>query len=134
MYFIAPEESKKRKHRKKYYSTLFYSKLRWMKYSYVLPDGSLGTVDFVDDAGQIQMKWDNSSSLALIYGTDVFRIIPNVSVTKYIIKGILENKPVYYKKTSIFGDLNGMFLILLNQLKMLHYMILLKKQRKYALT
>lgn len=75
-------------------------KLEWMKDPYGLPDGSLGTVDFVDDAGQIQMKWDNGSSLALIYGTDVFRIIPNVSGTKYIIKGILENKPVYYKKTT----------------------------------
>ena len=41
-------------------------KLEWMKDPYALPDGSLGTVDYVDDAGQIQMKWDNGSSLALM--------------------------------------------------------------------
>ena len=75
-------------------------KLEWMKDPYALPDSSLGTVDFVDDAGQIQMKWDNGSSLALIYGVDIFRIIPDVSNTKYVIKGILNNKTLYYKKTT----------------------------------
>lgn len=75
-------------------------KLEWMKDPYALPDGSLGTVDYVDDAGQIQMKWDNGSSLALIYNEDIFRIIPNESGTKYVIKGFLDNKPVYYKKTT----------------------------------
>lgn len=75
-------------------------KLEWMKDPYALPDGSLGTVDFVDDAGQIQMKWDNGSSLALIYGEDIFKIIPSDCDTKYVIKGILDNKTVYYKKTT----------------------------------
>ena len=75
-------------------------KLEWMKDPYALPDGSLGTVDFVDDAGQIQMKWDNGSSLALIYGVDVFRIIPSECGTNFIIKGILDKKEVYYKKTT----------------------------------
>ena len=37
-----------------------------------VPDNTLGTVDFVDDAGQIHMKWDNGSTLALIYEVDHF--------------------------------------------------------------
>ena len=62
-----------------------------------VPEGSLGTVDFVDDAGQIQMKWDNGSSLALIYGEDIFQIIPNECGTKFVIKGLINNKTLYFK-------------------------------------
>ena len=40
-----------------------------------LTPGSEGTVTFVDDAGQIHMKWDSGSTLALIPGEDVFTII-----------------------------------------------------------
>lgn len=38
--------------------------------------GEEGEVDFVDDAGQIHMKWDNGRSLALIPGEDSFSKIP----------------------------------------------------------
>ena len=38
-----------------------------------LTRGDKGTVDFVDDAGQIHMRWDNGSSLALLPGEDSFR-------------------------------------------------------------
>lgn len=34
--------------------------------------GDLGTLKFVDDAGQIHVNWDNGSSLALIPGEDTF--------------------------------------------------------------
>ena len=34
------------------------------------PVGSWGTVTFVDDAGNIHVKWDEGGSLALIYGVD----------------------------------------------------------------
>lgn len=37
--------------------------------------GLKGTVKFVDDAGQIHMRWDNGSSLALNVEEDVFRIV-----------------------------------------------------------
>lgn len=40
-----------------------------------MPSGLMGTVDFVDDAGQIQMTWDNGRSLALIPGEDEFFIV-----------------------------------------------------------
>lgn len=40
-----------------------------------VPSGTLGTVDYVDDAGQIQMTWDNGRTLALIESEDAFEII-----------------------------------------------------------
>lgn len=38
-----------------------------------VPVGTIGEVDFIDDAGQIHMKWQNGSRLALIPGEDSFR-------------------------------------------------------------
>ena len=37
-----------------------------------VPEGTVGEVDFIDDAGQIHMKWENGSSLALIPEVDKF--------------------------------------------------------------
>lgn len=37
--------------------------------------GITGTVDMVDDIGQIHMKWENGSSLALNIGVDKFIIV-----------------------------------------------------------
>lgn len=36
---------------------------------------SIGVVDYVDDAGQIHMKWENGRTLALIPSVDKFIII-----------------------------------------------------------
>jgi len=44
-------------------------------YNRSLHAGSLGTVDFVDDAGTVFCKWDCGSGLGLIVGEDEFRII-----------------------------------------------------------
>lgn len=38
-----------------------------------VPPGARGTVQYVDDMGQIGMKWDNGSSLSLVPGEDSFR-------------------------------------------------------------
>ena len=40
-----------------------------------VPPGTRGTVDFVDDAGQIHMKWDNGRTLAIVPSEDDFRKI-----------------------------------------------------------
>lgn len=42
---------------------------------YGVPDKAIGTVDFVDDAGQIHVTWDCGSSLALIPAVDKFLFI-----------------------------------------------------------
>lgn len=42
---------------------------------YFLPHpGTKGTVQGVDDMGQIMMHWDNGSSLSLVPGYDKFKI------------------------------------------------------------
>jgi len=50
-------------------------KLNFMDDNYSVPSGTCGTVDFVDDEGQIHMIWDNGRTLALIDGIDSFEII-----------------------------------------------------------
>ena len=46
-----------------------------------MPPGSRGTVDHVDDIGQIHMKWENGSTLALIVGIDQFEIVAQQNET-----------------------------------------------------
>ena len=41
-----------------------------------VPVGTCGTVDHIDDMGNIHMKWDTGSSLALIPGVDEWEEIP----------------------------------------------------------
>ena len=40
-----------------------------------IPSGTIGTVEFVDDAGQLHTSWEGNGSLALIYGVDDWRKI-----------------------------------------------------------
>jgi len=40
-----------------------------------MTSGLMGTVDFVDDIGQLQMTWDNGRSLALVPGEDSFTAV-----------------------------------------------------------
>ncbi|WP_028515220.1 DUF4314 domain-containing protein [Ruminococcus flavefaciens] len=43
---------------------------------YPLPPGSIGEVELVDDAGNINMKWECGRGLSLIAGVDSFEVIP----------------------------------------------------------
>lgn len=40
-----------------------------------VPPGTTGSVAYVDDAGNVHMKWDNGRSLSLIPDEDNFTII-----------------------------------------------------------
>ena len=40
-----------------------------------MPNGLQGTVRFVDDIGQVHMRWDNGSTLALHVNEDSFKIL-----------------------------------------------------------
>ena len=49
--------------------------LKHMEDMQAVPDGTLGTVLHVDDAGTIHMLWDNGRGLGLIEGEDEFHIM-----------------------------------------------------------
>lgn len=34
--------------------------------------GEVGTIDFIDDEGQIHMRWNNGRTLAIVVGVDKF--------------------------------------------------------------
>ena len=42
-----------------------------------VPDGTVGEVQYIDDAGNIHMIWQNGRMLSLIEGADDFTIITN---------------------------------------------------------
>lgn len=44
-----------------------------MEDNWAVPEGTCGTVEIVDDAGQIHMKWDNGRTLAIVPQVDKFR-------------------------------------------------------------
>lgn len=46
---------------------------------YPISAGSIGEVEYVDDAGNIHMKWKNGGSLSLIDGVDRFTVLKNSS-------------------------------------------------------
>lgn len=60
-----------------------------------VPPGTRGTVDYVDDADQIHMKWDNGRTLALVIGEDEFRTLDQDEINeercKKFIEGVNKN-------------------------------------------
>lgn len=60
---------------KKTYPTGTKIELDHMEDPQAVPPGTKGTVEYVDDIGQIHVKWENGSGLALIYGVDYFHTI-----------------------------------------------------------
>ncbi len=42
-----------------------------------IPGGTVGEVQYIDDAGNIHMVWENGRTLSLIDGVDDFTIITN---------------------------------------------------------
>ena len=44
-----------------------------------IPDGTLGTVDHVDDIGDVHTRWDNGRYLAFIPSVDTYEIIGSSS-------------------------------------------------------
>jgi hypothetical protein len=37
--------------------------------------GTQGTIEFIDDAGGLHMKWDNGRTLGIVPGEDSFKVI-----------------------------------------------------------
>lgn len=50
-------------------------KLIWMNDKHSVPPQTKGTVDHVDDIGQLHVKWDNGRTLAVIPHEDIFILI-----------------------------------------------------------
>jgi len=48
-----------------------------------VPDGTYGQIYYIDDIGNIIVKWENGSSLALIPDIDEFEIISEDEIKKY---------------------------------------------------
>lgn len=40
-----------------------------------VPAGTIGTIEYIDDANHIHVKWDNGSCLSLIPGIDRYFIL-----------------------------------------------------------
>lgn len=60
-----------------------------------VPPGTRGTVQYVDDIGQIGIKWDNGSSLSLIPGEDSYRKLTEEELAEEQNDGMDEdNSPV----------------------------------------
>ncbi|WP_286154459.1 DUF3846 domain-containing protein [Thomasclavelia cocleata] len=70
-------------------------------------DGMLGTVDHVDDAGQIHMKWDNGRALAIVPEVDSFSIVDE-DISKDMIRVLIIEAENHPRIENIHNDLKTM--------------------------
>lgn len=56
--------------------------LNHMEDQWAVPSGTRGTVEHVDDAGQIHPKWDNGRTLAIVPEIDSFRKLTEQELRK----------------------------------------------------
>lgn len=73
-----------------------------------VPDGTMGTVKHIDDAGQIHMYWDNGSGLALIPEADDFEIVESVPKREDKIRIIIVEPNEHPRMEYINNDLKTM--------------------------
>ena len=57
-------------------------RLNHMSDPQAVPDGTEGTVTYVDAIGQLGMKWDNGRTLSLVPGEDSFSVISRPEKTE----------------------------------------------------
>ena len=69
---------------KKMYPVGTRIKLNYMEDGFAVPSGMTGTVEYVDDEGQIGMSWDNGRTLSLVYRVDSFSKIDQENSSKIV--------------------------------------------------
>lgn len=67
-------------HLRKTYLSGARVRLEYMDDIQAPPIGSLGTIIGVDDIGSIMVKWDNGSSLSVVYGCDKCTLLDGDSI------------------------------------------------------
>lgn len=76
-----------------------------------VPEGTIGTVKFVDDEGTIHMQWENGSSLALILGEDDFEVVEENTMEKPF------SRTISYYKNFAFGNNDQVYESTVKELK-----------------
>jgi hypothetical protein len=69
-----------------------------------MPPGLLGEVEFVDDAGTIFCRWENGSSLGLVYSVDKFEIVPENELPITVVFDVIESALALASYKILDGD------------------------------
>ena len=77
-----------------------------MSDTYAPPKGTQGTVTGVDDIGSLLVKWDNGSSLNVLYGEDVVRIVKPKKTFKLVFQnGTVKEYETYEEAWNFLTDM-----------------------------